>query len=151
MALEVLKEKFLSASDMESEERVGRRILLVDDEPSVRETVEFLLRLDGHAVTQATNGRQALEMFECQRYDLVITDYSMPEMRGDTLAVKIKEKAPTQPILMITAYPQKLGGVENPVNALLSKPFSISELRSEIKRLLTCAVQDSVASMLRSK
>ena len=74
-----------------------KSILLVEDDPAVRESIRLLLSIDRHTVTEAANGREALHIFTGSRYDLVITDYLMPEMLGDELAQNIKNLAPTQP------------------------------------------------------
>ncbi len=66
----------------------------------------------------------------------MITDQAMPEMAGSELAVNIKREAPGQPIIMITAYPRNLGERENPVDAILNKPFSFPDLRQAIAKLL---------------
>jgi CheY-like chemotaxis protein len=114
----------------------GKRILLVDDEPSVRGSFRMLLELDDHAVTEATNGAQALDLFTKGQFDLVATDFEMPVMKGNELAVRIKNLAPKQPILMITAYRIELGDPENPVDIILSKPFALDTLRGAIAKLL---------------
>jgi CheY-like chemotaxis protein len=122
---------------MQQQGRVfGKRILLADDQQGVREAIHLLLRLDGHTVVEAVNGKQAFEFFNASRFDLVITDHAMPQMQGNELAVRIKEVAPAQPIIMITAYPQKLGRSENPVDAILNKPFRLEDLRQTIADLV---------------
>src|SRR2546423_13781417 len=85
-----------------------RRILVVDDEPEVCNAVKMLLNFDGHIVEVASNGKDALEMFEHGKFDLIITDFEMPRMKGDELAAAIKARAPNQPIVMITAYAEML-------------------------------------------
>jgi len=120
---------------MQPDRVLGKRILLADDQQGVRTAIKFLLQMDEHKVTEATNGREALELFHQQEFDLVITDYAMPEMAGSELASKIKEKAPRQPIIMITAYTRQLRS-DNPVDVVLNKPFSYLELRQIIARLL---------------
>src|ERR1035441_5256210 len=114
----------------------GKRILLVDDEPSVREAFSMMLKFDGHSVTEANDGAEALELFAKGQFDLVTTDFEMPVMRGNELAVRIKQLAPKQPILMITAYGNQLGDSENPVDSILNKPFTMDNLRGAIAMLL---------------
>ena len=121
---------------MERERVFGKRILLVDDQQGVREAIRFLLMVDQHVVTEAPNGKEALEVFAPGRFDLVITDYAMPVMAGNELAQKIKQLAPTQPILMITAYSEDLGKSENPVDVVLNKPFAFADLRRGIAKLV---------------
>ena len=106
-----------------------KRILLVDDQPSVREAISLLLSLDEHTVVEASNGAEALDLFKGDHFDLVITDFEMPKMKGNELAVRIKQLSPAQPILMITAYAATLGDSVNPVDAILNKPFQLADLR----------------------
>ena len=121
---------------MQPERILGKRILLADDQQGVREAIRFLLMVDEHKVVEAANGREAFLAFQHEPFDLVITDYAMPVMAGNELARKIKALAPHQPILMITAYAADLGQKDNPVDAMLNKPFSFHELRQAIARLL---------------
>jgi CheY-like chemotaxis protein len=114
---------------------IRKHILLADDQQEVRDTIKLLLRLDEHTVAEAKNGREALEMFTQDRFDLVITDYAMPEMRGDELAANVKHLAPSQPILMLTGSAELLDGLSTPVDALLRKPFSLLDLRQAIAQL----------------
>ncbi len=113
-----------------------KRILLVDDQRPVRDAVNLLLGLDGHAVVGAASGAEALALFKPGHFDLVITDFEMPQMRGDELATRIKQVSPSQPILMITAYAERLGDAGNPVDAVLNKPFQLEDLRRAIVELL---------------
>jgi CheY-like chemotaxis protein len=114
----------------------GKRILLVDDEPSVREAFRMMLELDDHTVTEANNGAEALDLFTKGQFDLVATDFEMSVMKGNELAVRIKDLAPRQPVLMITAYERELGDPENPVDSILNKPFTMDNLREAIAKLL---------------
>jgi CheY-like chemotaxis protein len=115
---------------------VGKRILLVEDEQSVRESIKLLLLIDRHTVSEAENGREALDCFARRPFDLVILDYALPEMRGSELAIHLKRLAPSVPILMVTAYLEMLTDSDKPVDAVLGKPFGIVELRQAIARLV---------------
>ena len=114
-----------------------KRILLVDDQQSVREAIGLLLGLDEHTVIEAGNGAEALDLFLRDQFDLVITDFEMPKMKGNEFAARIKQLSPAQPILMITAYAEKLGDTDNPVDAILNKPFALEELRQVMARFLS--------------
>jgi CheY-like chemotaxis protein len=116
-----------------------KRILLADDQPGVRQAIKYLLELDEHSVTEARDGREAFELFRGSHFDLVITDFAMPEMAGNDLATEIKRLTPAQPIIMVTAYTSEMIGFANPVDAILNKPFSFQELRDTIARLLVRA------------
>ena len=111
-----------------------KRILIAEDEPQVRDSIYMLLTVDDHIVTQAENGAEALALFTKGKFDLVITDFEMPVMKGNALAAKIKKLVPKQPILMITAYPEKINP-ENPVDAIITKPFTFDDLRSAIAKI----------------
>jgi DNA-binding response OmpR family regulator len=122
---------------METDSVSRKRVLLVDDEPGVRVAVKLLLEaLFDYQITEASNGREAVEVFHREKFDLVITDYAMPEMKGNQLAIEIRKVAPKQPILMLTAFADQLRGAENPVDDILNKPFSARELTSAIDRVL---------------
>ena len=108
----------------------------MDDDPGARESIKLLLNIDRHSVLEASNGREALELFHQTILDLVIIDYFMPQMEGRELAENIKLAAPQLPILMITAYLEKLVGIDKRVDAVLAKPFAIADLRETISRLL---------------
>ena len=113
-----------------------KRILLVDDQQTVREAILLLLGLDEHTVIEAENGAAALELFMRDRFDLVITDFEMPVMKGNELAVRIKKLSPSQPVLMMTAYAERLSGSDNPVDGILDKPFRFQDLRQIMAELL---------------
>ena len=106
-----------------------KNILLVDDNRGTREAIKLLLSIDRHNVTEAASGEEALQLFIGSTYDFVIIDYLMPGMLGDELARNIKNIAPEQPILMVTAYIEKLAKADKAADAVLGKPVSVDELR----------------------
>jgi two-component system, cell cycle response regulator CpdR len=108
----------------------------VDDEASVRGAFRMMLEIDDHIVTEASNGAEALDIFTKGQFDLVITDFEMPVMKGNELAVRVKSLAPKCPILMITAYGKALGDSDNPVDAILNKPFTLDQLSGAIAKLI---------------
>jgi CheY-like chemotaxis protein len=113
----------------------GKRILLVEDERVVRETLRRLFMQDAHTVVEANNGAEAFSLFHKEKFDLVVTDFEMPFVKGDELATRIKRVAPHQPILMITGFSHR-PCVDNPVDAVVSKPFDSGRLRRVIDKLL---------------
>ena len=115
----------------------GRRILLVDDDPGARESIKLLLTIDRHSVVEAKNGLEALERLRQMVFDLVIIDYFMPQMQGKELASHIRNAAPALPILLVTAYREKLVEGDTPVDEILAKPFGIAELRQATCKLLS--------------
>jgi CheY-like chemotaxis protein len=114
-----------------------RHILVVDDEPLVRQTVQMLLQDDGYIVDEAESGAEALALFEPGKFDMIFTDYFMPEMKGDQLAAAIKKRSPKQPVVMITSFPEKLTCSECPlggIDSFICKPFEVETLRAAITR-----------------
>jgi len=123
-----------------------KRVLLVEDDPSARESIKLLLMIDRHKVTQAENGRQALQMYAPGRFELVIMDYFMPNTQGDVLAATIRQLDLGQPILLVTAYAEKIVDSGLPVDGILAKPFGIEELRQAIVQVLTGSVHQPRAA-----
>jgi CheY-like chemotaxis protein len=114
-----------------------KQILVVDDEPQVCQAVKMLLEFDGHTVTTAALGQEALDLLSSGQFDLVTTDYAMPGMNGDELAAAIKSRLPDQPVIMITAHAEILKTAARPlsaVDALVSKPFQLQDLRDAVQR-----------------
>jgi len=122
---------------MEQNRIFSKRILLVDDDDSVRESTKLLLRIDRHSVTEARDGIEALAFAAQQPFDLVLLDFYMPGMQGGEVALNLKRIAPSLPILMVTAYLEMLSSFDKPVNAVLGKPFAMDDLRNEIAKLLS--------------
>jgi len=123
---------------MKEDVTYGKRILLIEDDRAARESTKLLLKIDRHTVTEAENGIEALALVSQQPFDLVVLDYFMPGIDGCEVARRIKHMAPSMPILMTTAYLEKLVGFDKePVNAVLAKPFAMDELRAEITKLLS--------------
>ncbi len=117
---------------------LSQRILVVDNEPSVCDSIRRLLEVDGHIVETALTSRAAMALFEPKKYDLLLVDYRMPDTDGDKLIAEIKAVAPGQKILMMTAYPEalvtsrvSLTGIEG----LLGKPFGLHELRDALRKV----------------
>jgi CheY-like chemotaxis protein len=123
---------------MAGQERiVGKRILLVDDDRGARESIKLLLTIDRHNVVEASGGAEAIELLKSQTFDLAILDYFMPDLQGSQVALRMKDMVPSLPILMITAYLERLEDSDKPVDAVIGKPFSIEELRQAIAKLLS--------------
>ena len=132
---------------MEAEPRSGKRILLVEDDRVLREILRRLLVQDSHTVVEATNGAEALTLFCKGAFDLVVTDFEMPALKGDELAGRIKKIAPNLPILMITAFSHR-PGMDNPVDAIVTKPCGSARLRELIGQLLSRRSEDADSQQL---
>lgn len=116
------------------------KILVVDDEPLVRQVMREYLANDGHEVETAVDGKAALEVFPGKNFDLVITDRAMPEMNGDQLAEKIKQLSPKTPVIMLTGFGELMKAKgEQPagVDRLLSKPITIDGCRDALAQIFS--------------
>jgi CheY-like chemotaxis protein len=110
----------------------GKRILLVDDDPSARRSIKILLSIDRHKVTEARDADEAQKLFAQKTFDLVISDYFMPNKLGTELAVNLWKVSPSTPVLMVTGYYEKLIGSGVPPEAILAKPIRPDKLRQAI-------------------
>lgn len=127
---------------LESKSRPALNVLLVDDELRVREVISAYLRSDGHGVTTASSGREGLEQFQAQRFDLVVTDRAMPEMSGDQMAGMIKKVRPDIPVVLLTGFGAMIEATEShpvDVDIVLNKPVTLGALRTTIETLLHAA------------
>jgi CheY-like chemotaxis protein len=121
-----------------------RRILVVDDEALICDAVKMMLDFDGHVVETASSAKAALALLEKSKFDIIITDFEMPIMKGDELAAAIKARDPKQPVVMITAYAEMLQASGNPltgVDFLISKPFLLENLREAIAKVTPLAAR----------
>ena len=119
---------------------IARRILVVDDEALVCDSIRRVLALDQHEVATAASAQEALTLFQAGKFDLTIIDYDMPVMKGDKLAEAIRSLAPRQPIIMMTAYGEALrlaGNFPLAVDQVITKPFDIQEFREAVRRFTT--------------
>src|SRR5919107_454921 len=117
------------------------RILLVDDEETVRGFLKRGLELDGHAITTAIDGADALDrLIEVQGgFDLLLTDIRMPIMDGIALALAAKRDYPDLAILLMTGFAdqrERASGLEIIVEDVLTKPFSLAEMRTAVRGVL---------------
>ena len=113
-----------------------KRILLVEDDPPIRNLIRMVLAQGNHIVVEAQNGEEALATFKRQPFDLVVTDLDMPEMGGDQLVLEIKRLIPQQPIILMTADRGGLQGIDQVPNVILDKPFPLQSLHTAIASLL---------------
>jgi DNA-binding NtrC family response regulator len=115
------------------------RILVIDDEAEIRESLEVLLTLEGYSVELAHNATEGLKRLETTSYDLILLDLMMPDRSGMEVLKEVRERDTETPIFMITAY----GSVEVAVDALksgandyFSKPWDNEKLLIEIERMI---------------
>jgi DNA-binding NtrC family response regulator len=113
-----------------------QRILIIDDEAAIRESLETLLTLEGYAVDSAVSGEEGLDRIEEHSYDLILLDLALPGKSGLEILPLIRERHPSLPVIMITAY----GKVDNVVDAIRSgaqnfvqKPWDNEKLLADIR------------------
>jgi DNA-binding response OmpR family regulator len=114
------------------------RILLVDDEQSIQTLLSYPLRKEGYDVTQAADGRQALERFDEQQFDLVVLDLMLPKLDGLEVCRQLRSRSAV-PIIMLTAKSEeidKVVGLELGADDYITKPFSLREFSSRVKAAL---------------
>lgn len=116
------------------------KILVIDDNEDVLSTLYQFLSHKKYQVVSATNGLDALKLFDAEKegFDLIITDLVMPSITGVAIIAIVKDKRPNIPIIAITGWgehPEALA-TEAKADAVLEKPFELTELEKIIKRLL---------------
>ena len=127
------------AADVDVNQAASLRVLLVEDEPALRQILVSYLRIDHHQVTATADGREALQAFWAGEYDLVLTDRAMPNFGGDQLAVEIKRLSPTTPVIMLTGLGDLMRELdERPpgVDLVIGKPIGLAGLRTAVASVL---------------
>lgn len=116
-----------------------KRILLVEDEQSLAETIRLNLELEGYKVQHAADGKKALKAFHQERFDLLILDVMLPEMDGFTLCEAIRLENTEIPVLFLTAKhssSDRVTGLKLGGDDYLTKPFNLEELLLRVQKLL---------------
>jgi two-component system OmpR family response regulator len=115
------------------------RILVVDDESAICELITEVLRISDYEYAVASDGVTALNEIRKNHFDLIILDVNLPKMDGFTVLEKVRESAPTQPIIMISARTEKndvTHGLRLGADDYIRKPFSVEELLLRIENRL---------------
>jgi signal transduction histidine kinase len=120
----------------------GRRVLVVDDEISIRQLLYEILSLDQHSVALASSGIEAADLAERENYDVIITDMKMPGMDGAAFYRQVRQRDPQQARRIIfitgdTVSPDTRAFLQRVSNPVLSKPFKIGPLRDAIESVLS--------------
>jgi PAS domain S-box-containing protein len=114
------------------------RVLLIDDEEIVRQTIEACLKGDNHTVRTATDGNEGINLFRIEKFDAVITDRAMPGMSGDQLAAELKKISPDIPVIMLTGFGHMMKDThQHPacVDLIVSKPVTRDALRDALAKV----------------
>ena len=131
---------------------MAEKILLVDDEPTLLETLALNLRTSGYEVVTASDGAAALEMAHAESPDLIVLDLMMPELDGLTVCRSLRQASET-PILVLTARTgelDKIIGLESGADDYMTKPFSLGELQARLRALLRRAGPRRLGDEIRS-
>ncbi|NNH72224.1 response regulator transcription factor [Nocardia uniformis] len=121
-------------------------VLVVEDDPNVRSTLDQLLRFEGYRVLLAANGLDALELLERDRPDMAVVDVVMPELDGLSLCRLLRRRGDRLPILVLTARHQvgdRVAGLDAGADDFLSKPFATEELLARLRALLRRSAPDT--------
>jgi len=117
---------------------VGYHLLVVDDEQRIRQLISKYATFEGHTVTEASDGMEAVELCRAQNFDLIILDIMMPELDGFTACRQIKKLTDT-PVIMLSARGEeydKIHGFELGVDDYVVKPFSPRELMMRVNAVM---------------
>ena len=115
-----------------------RRILVVDDEPMVREVLVGYLKRDGYVVEQASTGEEALDLYASTKPDLILLDVMLPEVDGFAVLTQIR-KTSSVPVILLTARsdePDRIVGLELGADDYVVKPFSPREVMARVRSVL---------------
>ena len=128
---------------MDTAEKV--KILVIDDELSMRQFLQILLKKDGYDVTTAENGEIALRKLKEDKFTVILMDYNMPEaIDGIDLLNELLHTSPKSQVIVITAYAsteQAIKAIELGAVDYVSKPFNVAEIRDIVKKCVTAAAQ----------
>jgi len=122
-----------------SNDYAGSRILVVEDEQSLAIGLEFNLTQEGYEVVCAANGREAIEIFKKQTFDLIILDIMLPYLDGFELAQRMRQASPQLPILFLTARKEaqdRIQGLRLGADDYMTKPFHLDELLLRVQGML---------------
>lgn len=115
----------------------GLRILVIDDDTEVRRLVAAYLEMDNHVVVQAANGAEGFQLFEEDRFDLVVSDGAMPQLSGYDMARQMGKLRPEVPVIMLTGFAEPFlrEHVSGNVREVLPKPIAYEDLHNAILRV----------------
>jgi CheY-like chemotaxis protein len=126
------------------------KILLVDDDPAIRQILCHLLVEEGYLVRTAANGVEAVELAKTTKFDLVLLDLSMPGKDGWETSKQLSTENPLLPVILMTARPNQLfPALASGVGALLEKPLDFAKLFQTIKSLLEEPVEARLARLTK--
>lgn len=132
--------------------KTKKNILVVDDEPKIREVLFSLLESKGYGVYTAENGKEALAIFEKNNISLVLLDLMLPDMSGEEVCALIRKKSRV-PILMLTAKSEEssfINGLSIGADHYITKPFSLKVLAAQIEAILRRSEDDLIPLTMKN-
>ena len=115
------------------------RILIVDDDPSIRKTISIILAQAGYVVDTAANGEEAIAKSDFNFYNIALIDYRLPDMEGTKLLTLLRDSVPRMMKVMVTGYPMldnAVDAINRGVDGYLAKPVHTAQLLKTIAQLL---------------
>ncbi len=120
-----------------SPEAVKKKILVVDDDPQIRQSLQKVLRAEGYDVVLAADGQEGIEKFETEPIDLLLLDVSLPDISGWEVFGAVTSRNPIVPIIIITGRnEQRQLAVLSGVGALVEKPLNVPKLLQNVAEML---------------
>jgi DNA-binding response OmpR family regulator len=123
------------------ERHMPKKILVIDDDPLIRQSVELFLCAEGYEVHEASAGDEALGLLDKFRFDLVLSDVHSPRLKGIDLLSHVRSTSPAVPLIIMTVnYYGNLSATSDRGVVCISKPISFADLRSKIRELIQADV-----------
>jgi two-component system response regulator MprA len=140
-----------AVADGADERAPGPAILVVDDEPAVRQSLARAFALERYRVSLASDGPEALELIQANAHDAIVLDVSMPQMSGIELCHRLRDAGDRTPTLMLTArdaIDDRVAGLDAGADDYLVKPFALRELMARVRSLLRRQAPEGGAAAL---
>ena len=136
---ELSVEEVITITGDENLTPTAKRVLVIDDQPIVTDLLVSVLERMDYQAQVASCGKEGLEMFEKDRFDLVITDLGMPDISGWEVSKAVKQKNPDVPVVVITGWgvdpdPNKVK--DSKVDLIITKPFQVDQLEKTIRNFV---------------
>ena len=140
MALKIRNCEFAILPTALMEHSSAKRVLVVEDDPAIRELITLHLKLEGYGVVPSDNGTEALRLARAERFDLIVLDVMLPGLDGISVCAAIRRESANMdaPVLMLTARREeadKVLGLETGADDYLTKPFGVREFVARVRAL----------------
>ncbi len=115
------------------------KILIIEDDPQMRQGLEEIFSGEGYSVSTAISGREALNLLEKEEFDIVLADVVMPHVGGLDVLKEVQKKWPSMPVVMVTAFAtvkDAVTAMKEGASEYISKPFKIDEVQTAVRRVL---------------